>query len=540
MKKRSLALLLAIVMFATVFTGCGSPKSEPAAPEAAKTEEAAKAEPAVKEEPAAPAKTELVVVTSSEPVYFNNLCYSMTNLPDTMVYSQVYDPLFYKDWADGGAVKGYLAESYEISEDGKHISVKLRDNIYFHNGDKLTSEDVKFTFDEMAQRTLGIALLINWESVEIIDELNLVFHLTAPYGAIMNALCSRLGYISSKEYWEEVGGFEGYNAAPVGTGPYKFVSAISGDEVSLVRNDEYWNGKAAFETVKIKTVADVNTAVLAVESGDADVALNLPLESLVNVKNPDVEWAYDLSFECGYMQWNFLPESWVANDTNFRKAVQYGIDKEAINQAVFYGMTNTPDILGDETWTGRPAAGTYDSYSYDLEKAKEYLAASNYDGREFVVYTWAATNLEKAAQVMQASLQQVGINMKIVAVDRASFWDVCRNTNDWDACIHCLGASSLDMDAYNHFMTTMYPQYFNANQVVPYGTELNDLVLAGRLEPNYEKRLEIYTELVNYINNEAISIPLYQEINTALFRTGMKGVQADRAVPINRFFEYTY
>ena len=539
--KRLLCIVLAAVMVCGLLAGCGQQQAAPAAP-ASDAAPAGNADSgaAPASQPAAQQKTTLTVVTSSEPVYFNNLCYSMTNLPDTLVYSQVYDPLFYKDWEDGGKVKGYLAESYEISEDGTEIYGKLHDNVYFHNGTKLTSEDVKFTFDEMAQRTLGIALLINWDSVEIVDELNLIFHLKAPYGAIMNALCSRLGYISCKSYWDEVGGFDGYNAAPVGTGPYKFVSSLSGDEVVLERNDNYWNGQAAFETVKIKTVTDTNTAVLAVESGDADVALNLPLESLVNIPEGNVKWNYDLSFECGYLQWNFLPDSWVGNDVNFRKAVQYGIDKEAINTAVFYGYTNTPDILGDETWTGRPDAGSYPSYSYDLDKAKEYLAASNYDGREFVVYTWAATNLEKAAQVMQANLQQVGINMKIVAVDRASFWDICRNTGDWDACIHALGASSLDMDAYNHFMLTMYPQYFNENQVVPHGQELNDLVLAGRLEPDYAKRVEIYKQLVTYINEEAISIPLYQEINTAFFNAALQGVKADRAVPINRFFDYHY
>lgn len=171
-------------------------------------------------------KTELVVVTSTEPVYFNNLCSGMTNLPDTLVYSQIYDPLFYKDWDDGGKVKGYLAESYEVSEDGLRITVKLRNNVSFHNGYKLTSEDVKFTFDEMSTRPLGTALLINWDNVEIVDDLNLIFHMKAPYGAIMNALCSRLNYISCKKYWDEVGGFEGYNSKPVGTGPYKFVSAL--------------------------------------------------------------------------------------------------------------------------------------------------------------------------------------------------------------------------------------------------------------------------------------------------------------------------
>lgn len=485
-------------------------------------------------------KTELVVVTSTEPVYFNNLCPSMTNLPDTLVYSQIYDPLFYKDWNDGGKVKPYLAESYEMSEDGLQIKVKLRDNVYFHNGYKLTSEDVKFTFDTMNTRTLGTALLINWDYVEIVDELNLVFHMKAPYGAIMNALCSRVNYISCKKYWDEVGGFDGYNAKPIGTGPYKFVSSLSGNEVVMERNNDYWNGTAAFEKCIVRTVSDNNTAVLAVETGDADVALNLPLDSLVNVNNPEVEWNSDMSFEFGYLQYNFLPDSWVGNDTNFRKAVQWGINKEAVNQAVFYGKTNTPDILGDETWTGRPAAGTYESYAYDPAKAKEYLAASNYDGREFRVVTWANTNLDKAAQVMQASLQEIGINMKVVTLDRASFWDIVRGSESWDACLHSLGASSLDMDGYNHFMVRMYPQYFNENQVLPNGAAISDLVEAGRLEPDPDKRIEIYTQLVNYINDEAVSIPVYQEINTALYRKGLKNVTADRAVPVNRFFDYTY
>ncbi len=485
-------------------------------------------------------KTELVVVTSSEPVYFNNLCYSMTNLPDTLVYSQVYDPLFYKDWDEGGVVKGYLAESYAMSEDGRQIKIKLHDNVYFHNGYKLTSEDVKFTFDEMATRTLGIALLINWDYVEIVDELNLIFHLKAPYGAIMNALCSRVGYISSKQYWEDVGGFDGYNAKPIGTGPYKFVRALSGNEVVLERNNNYWNGLAKFETCVIKTVSDTNTAVVAVETGDADVALNLPLESLVNIVNPDVKWNSELSFECGYFQYNFLPSSWVGNDTAFRKAVQWGINKASINEAVFYGVTNTPDILGDETWTGRPAAGTYSTYGYDPAVAKKYLAQSKYDGRQFRIVTWANTNLDKAAQIIQANLQEIGINVKIVAVDRASFWDIVRTSGEWDACIHSLGASSLDMDAYNHFMFTMYPQFFNKDQVLPQGQRINDLVIAGRFEANYEKRLEIYGELVSIINDNAISLPVYQDVNTALFRTGLKNVKADKAVPINRFFDYSY
>ena len=90
--------------------------------------------------------------------------------------------------------------------------------------------------------------------------------------------------------------------------------------------------------------------------------------------------------------------------------------------------------------------------------------------------TWANTNLDKAAQVIQASLQEIGISMKVVAVDRSSFWDMVRSSEDWDACMHCLGASSLDMDGYNHFMFSMYPQYFNENQILPNGQEMNCLL----------------------------------------------------------------
>ena len=69
---------------------------------------------------------------------------------------------------------------------------------------------------------------------------------------------------------------------------------------------------------------------------------------------------------------------------------------------------------------------------------------------------------------------------------------------------------------------------------------MNDLVIAGRLEPDQAKRIEIYTQLVNLINDEAVSMPLYQEVNTALYRVGLKNVTADQAVPVNRFFDYTY
>ena len=88
-------------------------------------------------------------------------------------------------------------------------------------------------------------------------------------------------------------------------------------------------------------------------------------------------------------------------------------------------------------------------------------------------------------------------------------------------------------------VSELITQYYG-DQVLPNGQEMNDLVIAGRLEPDQDKRVEIYTQLVNLINEEAVSMPLYQEVNTALYRSDLKGVVADTAVPVNRFFDYTY
>ena len=109
--KKVIALLMVAAMTVGI-AGCGSKQNQGETPPGETVQGEASGDGV------SGGKSELVVVTSTEPVYFNNLCPSMTNLPDTLVYSQIYDPLFYKDWSDGGAVKGYLAESYEMSADG--------------------------------------------------------------------------------------------------------------------------------------------------------------------------------------------------------------------------------------------------------------------------------------------------------------------------------------------------------------------------------------------------------------------------------------
>lgn len=478
--------------------------------------------------------SDLIVAVATEPVHYVSLTERSTSDFDQLVSFAVQDSLFKKNWATG-AVEPFLAESYEMSKDGLTIKVKLRDNVYFHDGTKLTAEDCKFTFDTCKKYQLGPILLVNYGYTEVVDPLNFIIHMEKPWKPILNSLCSRVSPIVSKAYWDKVGPAE-YDKRPIGTGPYKFVSATPGDQIVLERNDNYWGKKPYFKRVIIKTIMDVNTQIMAVQSGDVDVVISAPLDSLLKLNNPNVVWDSTPANTTAMLWFNFQEHKWAANDLNFRKAVQLGINKDAINKAIYNGRATLIDIYGAPAFTGRPKAGTYSTYSYDPAKAKEYLAKSNYKGQEFKVITWAGNVTERICQVIQGSLQEIGINMKLVATDTATYYDTVRNTGDFDALYWTTGSSFTDMDSLGN--TYLFTRYELKGIKYPRGQELNDLCLAGRTEPDDAKRLEIYAKAASIVNEDVCQIYTHMDVQTILYRKGLKGIKADM-VKYYRFQEWS-
>jgi peptide/nickel transport system substrate-binding protein len=468
-------------------------------------------------------KDDLVIAVATEPVHYVSLTEAPTSDFDQVISFAVQDTLLKKNWATG-AIEPYLCESYEISKDGLQIKVKLRPNVYFHDGTKLTSEDFKFTYDQAKKYQIGNILLVNYDSTEVIDDQNFVIHMAHAWKPILNALCSRVSPVVSKAYWEKVGA-AAYDKHPIGTGPYKFVSAIPGNQIVLERNDKYWGQKPYFKRIIIKTILDVNTQIMAVQSGDVDVVIGPPIDSLQKINNPKVVWDATPANTTAELWFNMQDTRWVAHDVNFRKAVQYGINKDAINQAIYNGKATMIDIYGAPGFTGRPAAGTYTSYAYDPAKAKEYLAKSNYKGQEFKVVTWAGNVTEKICQVIQGSLQEVGINMKVVATDTATYYDTVRNTGDFDAQYWTTGSSITDMDSIGN--TFLISRYDFKNNNLPRGKEMNDLSLAGRTEPDDSKRLDVYAKAMTINNEDVYQIYTHMDLNTILYRKGLQGIKAD-------------
>lgn len=482
---------------------------------------------------------DLIIATAQEPTHFVSLTETTSSDFDQLVIFAVQDTLLKKDWDNGGAVIPFLAESYEVSPDGLQIKIKIRDNVYFHDGTKLTAEDFRYTYDKTLEFPIAPVLWINYDHTEVVDDLNFIIHLSNPYAPFLNILCSRVGPVMSKAYWEKVGD-KGYAEHPIGTGPYKFVSVTSGNQIVLERNDNYWGQKPQFKRVIIKTTPDVNTMIMAVETGDVDVAVNVPIDNLLNMNNPDIVWDSTAANTTAMLWFNLMDNKPLMQDLNFRKAVQYAINKDAINQGIYGGKATMIDIYGDPKFSGRPPAGTYNTYSYDQARAKEYLARSSYNGQEFKVITWAGNVTEKICQIIQGNLQEVGINMRLVATDTATFYDTLRNTGDWDAQYWTTGSSIMDLDSLgNNFLFSRYEPKFRDHIKYPQGQRLNDLCVTGRIEPDPAKRVEIYREAVNIINDEAVQIYTHVDVNTVLYRKGLKGIKADM-VKFYRYQEWSY
>src|SRR5262249_54533494 len=166
-----------------------------------------------------------------------------------------------------------LAESWEESEDGLYYEFKLRPGLKFHNGDPLTAEDVKFSFE----RYKGAAASILHDRVvrvEIVDPRVVRFHLKSPWSDFMTfygTTASAAGIILPKNYLTQVGD-DGFKKHPIGAGPYKFVSQKPGVEIDLEADPGYWRRVPNVKTLVMKSVPEATTRAVMLKTGEADIA----------------------------------------------------------------------------------------------------------------------------------------------------------------------------------------------------------------------------------------------------------------------------
>src|SRR5213078_1059492 len=320
----------------------------------------------------------------------------------------------------GNPMAPALAESWNVSPDGLVYEFVLRRGARFHNGDPVTAEDVKFSFE----RYRGAASRPLKESVAAIetpDPSRVRFRLKRPWPDFMTfyAGATGAGWIVPKKYVEKVGD-EGFKKMPIGAGPYRFVSFTPGVELVVEAFDGYWRKTPSVKRLVLRVIPDPATRYAALKSGEIDVTYWMTASLAEDLRRtPGLTLRPVVS---SVMMWVAFVDQWDPkspwHDRRMRLAVNLAIDRPALNQA---------ETLGHSLLTNSIIPNTFDFFwappppRYDPTGAKKLLAEAGYpNGLDAGDYTVDAAAVALGEPVVN-SLQAAGIRVKLRPLERAAF-----------------------------------------------------------------------------------------------------------------------
>jgi peptide/nickel transport system substrate-binding protein len=397
-RQRILGLVFIIFLGIGYLTGCDTKKSVSASPA----------------EQSQDFKDTFTAVLSGEPRSLDPA--SANSLIIYQVLASFCEPLLRENL--DGTIDPYLAVSWEILDDTS-IRFHLRQGIKFHNGNSFTAEDVLYSFARAKKNPISASTFqyFDTDNSKIIDDYTLELKLIRPYAPIFNTLSDGRSYIVDKEYIEKVGDAEAARN-PVGTGPYKFVSWVSGSEIRGVRNDDYWDTLAATPNLVFKFIAEAANRVIELETGNADLVYEIDPADKTRVEElPNAHVETGSSYR--YYTITFSMQDPVLADKNIRYALSYAIDKEALVKAVF----------GD---TAVAASGFYPSVSfgfketgilpYDQNEAKRLLAKAGYSNGLTLKFNYGGGELDsRMAEAIQNMWKQIGVELEMYPMNSQTY-----------------------------------------------------------------------------------------------------------------------
>lgn len=330
----------------------------------------------------------------------------------------IFDALLRRD--EHLSVQPGLAEKWEIPDPQTYI-FHLHRGVTFHNGQALTSRDVKWTFDSLLQgkiRSTKSSAYRYVDRIETPDDFTVVFHLNEPYATLLWNLSE--GNIGIVPY----GTLGEMTRQPIGSGPFKFVNAEPDKEVILERNDSYWGPKARIARVRFAVVPDPTTRALELRKGSADLAINaLAGDTIVALESqPNLQIERGPGTILSYMGFNTRDP--VLGDVRVRQAIACAIDRRPLLQYIWRGFAQpATSVLPVQSWAFDPDAI---GFTYDPEKARRILDAAGYQLQNGVrFHLTMKTSTEESTRLLAAVLQQqfrdVGIALDIRTFEFATF-----------------------------------------------------------------------------------------------------------------------
>jgi len=396
-----------------------------------------------------------------------------------------------------------LAKSWSMSEDGLAYEFVLREGPKFHNGEPVTAEDVKFSFERF--RGSGHSdMKARVEAVEIPAPNVVRFKLKEPWPDFLTYYgnATGAGWIVPRKYVEKVGE-EAFKKAPVGAGPYKFVSFTPGVELVVEAFEGYWRKAPSIKRIVYKVIPDESTRLVALKRGEVDIAYSIRGELAAEIeRTPGLTVRATVGSAPYYM---YFPEQWDPkspwHDKRVRLAAKYAIDYNSINKALTLGHSHiTGSVMPEnfEFYKQMPAP------EYNPDKARQLLAEAGYpNGFDAGFYTCDASYANLAEAVVN-NLAAVGIRAKLRPLERAAFFKGYAEKKYKNIV---QGASG----AFGNVATRMQA-FVVKDGLYSYGSypEIDELFPLQAKEMNHAKRTEILHKMQDLLHDRVMYVGIWQ------------------------------
>jgi peptide/nickel transport system substrate-binding protein len=470
----------------------------------------------------APDPNTLVMVIESSP----------TNLDPRIgqdAYSERIDNLIFDDLLSRGDnldVAPGLAERWENPDPLTYI-FHLHRGVKFHDGRPLTSRDVKWTFDSLLTgkiRSTKTAAYRFVDHIEAPDDFTVIFHMKEADAALLwNVSDGAMGIVP-------YGSGDEIARSPIGSGPFKFVSAETDKEVVIERNEDYWGEKPKLARVRFAIVPDATTEALELRKGSGDVAINAltPDTVITLAREPSLAVEQAPGTEVQYLGFNLRDP--ILKDVRVRQAIAFALDRRPMIEYLWRGEAQPArSILPPQSWAFNGDVPTYD---HNPEKARELLDAAGYPlihGERFHITMKTSTteSTRLMAAVMQQQLREVGIILDIRSFEAATFFSDVTHGAFQMYGLRWVGGNE-DPDIFYVFHSSRFPPN-GANRGHYVNAKVDALIDQARREVDPKVRKAIYAELQIILAEELPYIDLWYLDNVLVHNKRVRNLKLNPA-----------
>ncbi|RHT41846.1 nickel ABC transporter, nickel/metallophore periplasmic binding protein [Clostridium sp. AM30-24] len=541
MKKRAISLCLAGLM-AVSLAGCGGAGTTEKAAEASGTETGAAAEIGNSEK-----KEELVFVNYRDIRDLNPHLYAGEMYAQEMLYETLVNIT-----ADG--YEGCLAESWDISEDGKIYTFHIRDGVKFSDGEVCDANAIKANFDaiiENKDRHTWLEMMNLLVGVSAPDDKTFVIELSEPYYPLLTELgVTRPFAMISPKAMKDGSTKDGVNAY-IGTGPYVLTDFVTDEYAVFEANENYWGEQPKIKKITVKVIPDNQTRILALEKGEIDMIFgkNMIDADAINQYTGNDKFTVSLSDPTSTRQIVLNTTRDVLADKEVRQALQHATNKQTISEGIFYGLEQPADTLFAKTV---PYCDIdLEPYAYDVELAQSMLDEAGWvvgsdkirekDGQKLnidLLYNSDSVTEKAIAEYLQSEYQKIGIALNIHGEEEQSYRDNMKAGN-FDMVFNiCWGTPYDPQSSLAAMRAPVYGDYA-AQLGLEDKADIDQAITDILVSTDETKRQELYTFVLTRLHEDAVYIPLTYECNKAIYRSDLQGfhfTQTQYEVPFADFY----